>query len=113
MVDDEEDILIVLKTYLSNQGYDVRVTLTCDEGLEIFYQFKPDMVLIDVNVGASDGRVMCKTIAKQATYANIPITLMSADRSNLLQFEDHGAKSVLEKPFDLPFVLSTVKNHLT
>ena len=112
IVDDEEDILILLKNYLSIKGYEVATTLTCYHGLETFYSYKPDFVLLDVNVGTSDGRTMCKTIKAHAGYQHIPVTLMSANRDNLLKYADYGAASILEKPFNLPLLPATVQTHL-
>ena len=112
IVDDEEDILMVLKSYLSAKGYDVKTTLTCEHALEVFYIFKPDLVLLDVNVGKSDGRVMCKMIKAQAAYQHVPVILMSADLNNLLSYSDYGAISIMEKPFNLPLVLATIRSLL-
>jgi len=111
IVDDEEDILFLLKSYLSKR-YEVATVLSCEHGLEIFYSFKPDLVLLDVNVGTSDGRVMCKTIKAQAEYRHIPVILISAHRDNLLEYANYGATSVMEKPFNFPKVLATIQSHL-
>ena len=78
VVDDEHDILLMLKSFLSREGYDVKVTVTCEEGLNIFYSFRPDIVLLDVNVGSSDGREMCREIKSKAEHALIPVTDPSA-----------------------------------
>ena len=75
VVDDEEEILYTLKTKLTVQGYEVVTTMSCDLRLEIFYSFKPDIVFLDVNVGNSDGRLMCRTIKTQAEYQHIPVIL--------------------------------------
>ena len=112
IVDDEEDVLFLLKGYLTVKGYNVQTTLTCEHALEIFYLTKPDIVLVDVNVGNTDGRIMCKTIKTQAEYQHIPVILMSADHNNLLKYTDHGATAVIEKPFNLPAVLSAIRLQL-
>ncbi|MEO5592841.1 MAG: response regulator [Chitinophagaceae bacterium] len=101
IVDDEKDILFVLKTYLTQKGFDVVTTLSCDEGLNIFYSVKPDLVLLDVNVGSEDGREMCRTIKDQAEYQHLPVILISANPYALKSYENHGATAVIHKPFDL------------
>jgi DNA-binding response OmpR family regulator len=112
VVDDESDILFLLKSLFSIKGFDVRVTLTCDEGLDIFYSFKPDLVLLDVNVGTSDGRIMCRTIKAQADYLHIPVILISANLQGLLTYADYGADAYVEKPFKLPQLLTKVQSYL-
>ena len=112
VVDDEEDVLFILKRLFNAKGFDVRTTTTCEHGLEIFYSFKPDLVLLDVNVGTADGRIMCKTIKGQAEYLHIPVILISANPLMLLKYQDYGATAIIEKPFNLPMVLSTVRSCL-
>ena len=112
IVDDEEDILIALKSYLTRLGYDVATSLTCQQGIEKFYLVKPDLVFLDVNVGNSDGRIMCRTIKSQAQYNNIPVILISANPLMLLKFAEYGAIAVLDKPFDLPNLITIVRSHL-
>lgn len=112
VVDDNEDLLHGLKIYLHRSGYDVRVSLSCNEGLDIFYSFKPHLVLLDVNVGSSDGREMCRQIKAHADYRHVPVLLISANRDNLLSYEDHGANGAVEKPFDLTALMGQINTHL-
>ena len=51
VVDDEKDLLAVVKGFLKKAGYDVAVTTSCDEGLNILQSFKPDIIYMDINVG--------------------------------------------------------------
>lgn len=112
VVDDNEDILVTLKSFLRLKGYEPAVSLTCREALGIFYSFQPDLVLLDVNVGEEDGRVMCKQIKSQADYRHIPVILISADGEGLKGYEDHGASAAMEKPFNLPGLLVLIKSLL-
>ena len=56
IVDDDEDLLTNMKSFFKRNGYHVVVTKSCDEGLDIFYSFQPDLVLLDINVSDQDGR---------------------------------------------------------
>jgi len=112
VVDDNEDILFMLKSFLHLKGYEVAVSITCKEALGIFYSFQPDLVLLDVNVGEDDGRVMCKQIKSQAEYRHIPVILISANGDGLKAYEEHGASAAIEKPFNLPRLLVLVKSLL-
>jgi DNA-binding response OmpR family regulator len=110
VVDDETDILFMLKTYLVFNGYETKVSTSCDEGLDIFYAFQPDIVLIDVNVGSADGRVMCRAIKANAEYRHIPVILISANPDGLASYQEHGAHAAVEKPFNFPQLLNLLQS---
>jgi DNA-binding response OmpR family regulator len=110
VVDDDTDILFMLKTFLILKGFDTKVSTTCDEGLDIFYSFQPDIVLLDVNVGSADGRVMCRTIKASAEYQHIPVILISANPDGLKSYQDHGAHAAVEKPFNFPDLSTLLKS---
>ncbi len=100
VIDDDEDVLLMLETFLQLKGYQPRVSHSCSEGLEIFYAFRPHVVLLDVNVGSEDGRDMCRKIKEQAEYRHIPVIMISANSNGLRSYTDYGADAVLEKPFN-------------
>src|SRR5436190_19624266 len=100
VVDDDEDILLILQTFLRLKGYEPRTSHSCKEGLNIFYDFHPDVVLLDVNVGSEDGRDMCRKIKEQADYRHIPVIMISANSNGLKAYSDYGANAALEKPFN-------------
>ena len=100
VVDDDEDVLLMLKTFLHLKGYEPRASRSCEEGLAIFYAFRPDVVILDVNVGTEDGRDMCRKIKEQADYRHIPVIMISANSNGLKAYSDYGANAALEKPFN-------------
>ncbi len=112
VVDDDTDILQLLKTYLTWNEYDVRTTTTCSEGMEIFHSFQPELVLLDINVGSEDGRVMCKQIKQQAEFEHIPVILFSANPELLNKAAQYGATATIEKPFNLDEMLALFDKHL-
>jgi len=100
VVDDDEDVLLMLKTFLQLKGYEPRASRSCEEWLAIFYAFRPDVVILDVNVGTEDGRDMCRKIKEHAEYRHIPVIMVSANASGLKSYNEYGANAVLEKPFN-------------
>lgn len=100
-VDDDEDLLAALKIFFRKQGYDVAVTTFCSEGLKILETFHPDLILLDINVGSQDGRLMCRQIKEQAAYEHIPVILISANGDALRDYHRYGADDFIAKPFDL------------
>jgi DNA-binding response OmpR family regulator len=109
VVDDDTDILELLKYFFTLKGFDTKVSTSCDEGLSTFYSFSPDVVLLDINVGAADGRIMCRTIKTHADYQHIPVILISANADNLATYSEYGADDRVEKPFSLDHLQSRVE----
>ncbi len=112
VVDDDKDLLANIKALLQRQGYDVAVTTSCNEGLEILHSFQPDFIFLDVNVGDEDGREMCRKIKSQADYKHIPVILISANHEALQFYRDHGADGFIDKPFPLTQLVSVLSAHL-
>lgn len=112
IVDDDVDLLSLIKATLKKNGFDVAVTTSCDEGENIFYSFKPDILLLDINVGTQDGRQMCKKIKAQAEYQHIPVILVSANFDMLEAYKEYGANTVVKKPFKLSAFLELIRTEL-
>ena len=112
VVDDDTDLLVMMKSFLKKKGYDVVATISCSQGLDIFYSFGPDLVLLDINVGNEDGREMCKKIKTQAAYQHIPVLLISANHEALAFFDDYGANGGVKKPFELNELQQLMEAHM-
>ena len=112
VVDDDTDYLEAMKAFLRRAGYDVVVTTTCDEGLAELISFKPDLIILDIEVGSSDGREMCGKIKAMAAYKHIPVILVSGNYAALLTYEACQADAALRKPFEPAELLKLLDMHL-
>jgi len=112
VVDDEKDLLAVVKGFLKKAGYDVAITTSRDEGLKILQSFKPDIIYMDINVGTADGRDMCKQIKSLAEHKHIPIILISANDDALKTYKEYQADAILKKPFQPSQMLDLTAFHL-
>jgi len=112
IIEDDTDILELLKTSLISNGCQVKGSLTCFEGLNIFYRFQPDLILLDINVGREDGRQVCIEIKSQAIYQHIPVIMMSALNQSVENYLVYGANDFLQKPFTLTDLKSVFSIHL-
>src|SRR6202022_2908720 len=108
VVDDDRDLLVAMKSFFIRNGYEVAVTISCDEGLQILESFKPGLIFLDINVGNKDGREMCRKIRALADYQHIPVILMSANHEALKLYGDYGANASVEKPFELSLLSNAV-----
>jgi CheY-like chemotaxis protein len=112
VVDDDTDYLAAMKGYLTHVGYHIAVSTTCDEGLSILSSFKPDLIILDVEVGSDDGREMCGKIKTMADYKHIPVILVSGNYAALLTYQAYQADAALKKPFEPAELLKLLDTHL-
>jgi len=110
IVDDDKDLLVSMKALFKKNGFDIEVTISCDEGLSILKSFKPDLIFLDMNVGDQDGREMCKKIKEDADYKHIPVIFISSDHEALKLYNEYGATSFIEKPLQFSTLLNIVKD---
>lgn len=100
VVDDEADILELLKYNLSKEGYDVKTASDGIKGVEIAKTFVPDLILLDIMMPKQDGVETCRQIREQPEMANtfvIFLTARSEEYSEVAAF-DMGADDYITKP---------------
>ena len=112
-VDDNQDILDVLRYILEDSGYEVD-TLT--DGHALFEQIEkshPDLILLDIMLGDMDGRILCKNVKQTAETHNIPVILVSASHNIADSMKQNGAPDdFIAKPFDMNDLLNTIERQL-
>ena len=57
-----------------------------------------------------DGRQICKEIKQHADFKDIPVILISASPTKLLDYEECLADDAIEKPFDISYLESEIQN---
>jgi DNA-binding response OmpR family regulator len=111
IVDDDAGILDAISLILEDAGYNV---LSISDGTMVFKkleQFKPDMILLDVLLSGSDGRIICKELKDNPETKIIPIVMISAHPTAKLSIKDYGADGFLAKPFEAVELLTNVKRY--
>lgn len=112
IIDDDPDILEVLQLTLQMEGFE---TKTNTRGEELFNEvtlFKPDIILLDILLSGSDGRVLCKKLKSDLVTKNIPVILISALPKAKDTISEVGANDFIPKPFDIEDLLSRVEKQL-
>lgn len=108
VVDDDKNICEVIKMYLENSGYNVRVANDGREAQEMFSSYKPDLVLLDVMLPYIDGIDVLKWIRKDSETPVIMITAKGETFDKVLGLE-LGADDYMVKPFEPKELLARVK----
>ena len=114
VVDDNEDILEIIKLIL--EGYDYEVATLADGGLlfNSIREFKPDLILLDIMLGNMDGRELCHAIRSNDDTRDIPIIFVSASHSVSDRFMTVDSNiDFLAKPFDINELVDKVAMSLS
>jgi len=111
VVDDDLDILEVLRFLLKKNGYEVFALSEAQKVIETVKEAKPDIVLLDINLSGYDGREICKYL-KTTLHVKTPIILFSANISYKNSYQDSHADDFLEKPFEVKKLLHVLRMHL-
>ncbi len=112
IIDDDVTILEVVKTVLSHEGYDVETVSDWPEVFGKIKSYKPDLVILDIFISGSDGRVICKELKKSKATLHIPVILFSATMRLESYTKDSNAQGFLRKPFETADLLDIVKANL-
>jgi DNA-binding response OmpR family regulator len=108
VVDDDENISEVLKMYLQSSGYDIRVAADGKTAEEVFVDYKPDLVLLDIMLPYIDGIDVLKWIRKDYETPVIMLTAKGDTFDKVLGLE-LGADDYMVKPFEPKEVVARVK----
>jgi DNA-binding response OmpR family regulator len=103
IVDDELSIRTLLQRYLQQQGYTVEVAVNGQAGLERFRAFRPNLVILDLNLPDINGYQLCP-VMQQETGVYVLMLTSRVDTADRLQGFHQGADDYLTKPFSLPEV---------
>ena len=108
VIDDEPQITRVLRAALTAQAYDVRTANDPEEGLRVFREWTPDLVLTDLQMPNIDGLELCQRIRKAS---DVPIVVLSVrdDEKSIVKALDCGADDYITKPFGTNELLARLR----
>lgn len=98
----------VVERYLRRDGYDVRIATDGNAGLEEFFSFQPDLVVLDLMLPGMDGREVCRRIRARSDAAIVMLTARGEEIDKLLGLE-LGADDYITKPFSPRELAARVK----
>lgn len=111
VVDDEQQLVKVLRGYLEKAGYAVVTAYDGNEGLAVMQKEKPDFAILDLNLPGMDGLDVCKAIRRDS---DIPILMLTArvEETDKLIGLELGADDYVVKPFSPREVVARVRTIL-
>ena len=101
VVDDNPDIVTIVKTILEVKGYGVQSAFSGQEVFNLLSEQKPDLIILDIMMPQMDGLEVLTRLKEDSSTATIPVILLTAK----VQYEDvlggykMGADYYITKPF--------------
>jgi len=114
VVDDEKNILELVRFNLEREGYQVLTALDGAQGLNLARTHVPDLILLDVMLPEMSGLEVCQELRHDAVTKNIPIIMLSARSEELDRVLglEMGADDYVTKPFSPRELLARIKARL-
>ncbi|MGA3026614.1 MAG: response regulator transcription factor [Bryobacteraceae bacterium] len=108
VVDDEPQIRRILRTTLTGSGYEVDDARSGEEALEKVRGFRPDLVLLDMNMPGMGGLAACRLLRADTLIAIIMLTVRDSEEDKVKAL-DAGADDFVTKPFSTPELLARIR----
>ena len=101
IVDDNADVLQVMKLLLGSRGFDVFVTTKGEETFNLVNTVQPALVFLDIHLAGMDGRQISKELKTTEATKHIPVILFSANLIKGATLSESLADEFIAKPFDI------------
>lgn len=108
VVDDDTNISELISLYLNKEGYETKEVADGRLAIEVFKEYRPDLVLLDIMLPGADGYDVCKEIRKTSRTPIIMLTAKGEVFDKVLGLE-LGADDYMVKPFDPKELMARVK----
>jgi len=114
VVDDDLDILELLKYNLPKSGYDVSCAENGEKAIEVARKFKPDLILLDVMMPEKDGVEVCDILRDDPMFNDTFIVFLTARNEDYTQIAcyESGADDYIVKPIRPRVLLSRISGVL-
>lgn len=108
LVEDDENFIELIIYILNAYGFEVRAHSTGLNVDEIVDQYKPNLILLDIQLPGKSGTEVCKEIKQTST---VPILLFSTHPSPEIVVRECNADGFLEKPLDINELICSIGLH--
>lgn len=114
IIDDETDIVEILRARLEAEGYEVSCASDGHEALGKIPAEKPDLILLDVMMPKLNGYQLCRELKKREETKGIPVIMLTARTQESDKFwgRDCGADAYLTKPYKPEELLDKIRSLL-
>ncbi|SKA08087.1 response regulator transcription factor [Selenihalanaerobacter shriftii] len=114
LVEDEKNIILATKMCLEGAGYDVLVVKDGLTAIDTAFNYKPDLILLDILIPKMNGYLVCEALRQDERTKKLPIVMLSAkaEEEDIKKAMKLGANDYLVKPFEPKELLSKIKDNI-
>lgn len=115
IVDDNRDNVEIVQQYLEAHGYKTTIAHNGEEALALYENLKPAAVLLDVMMPGRDGWEVCRVMKQHPELGkSVRVIMVTAlnELGDKREALETGADDYVEKPFDLPQLVTTIERNL-
>jgi len=114
IVDDEPNIVVPIQFLMEQEGYRVMIAERGEDALDLIYQYKPDLVLLDIMLPGIDGYEVCEVVRLNPNFRKVKIIFLTAKgrEEEIAKGLALGADAYITKPFSNTELVAKVKELL-
>jgi two-component system phosphate regulon response regulator PhoB len=114
IVDDEEDVLELVRYNLNKEGYRIETATSGEEALAKARTVQPGLIILDLMLPGIDGLQVCKNLKSETKTQNIPVIMLTAkgEESDVVGGLELGADDYITKPFSPKVLIARVRRIL-
>jgi DNA-binding response OmpR family regulator len=114
IVDDEPNVVVPIQFLMEQQGYRVMIAERGEDALDLIYQYKPDLVLLDIMLPGIDGYEVCEIIRLNPNFRKVKIIFLTAKgrEEEIAKGLALGADAYITKPFSNAALVAKVNELL-
>jgi two-component system, OmpR family, phosphate regulon response regulator PhoB len=110
IVEDEQDLLEVLRFSLSREGFSVRTAENGEDAIRLVRDQRPDLIVLDLMLPTIDGLAVCRAIRSTEKTRDIPIVMLTArgEEPDIVKGLEAGADDYVTKPFSPKVLIARI-----
>ncbi len=111
ILDDDQDLLDMVSLTLTTNNMKSSCINDSNMLTDSIVNNKPDIILMDIYLGESDGRELCRNLKTTTAFRDIPVILYSAGNISEASIRHSLANDFIPKPFDISQLIRTIRSH--
>ena len=111
VIDDENDILLIIKSALHEEGFDVTTANNGYDGLALAEDASPDLIILDIMMPEMDGFEVLQQLKENEKTAQIPVVILTgmSSKDKIREALNKGIDYYIVKPFEYRDLVSKVQ----
>ena len=114
IVDDEPGVVVPIQFLMEQQGYKVMIAEKGEDALDLIYQYKPDLLLLDIMLPGIDGYEVCEIVRLNPNFRKVKIIFLTAKgrEEEIAKGLALGADAYITKPYSNAALIAKVNELL-